>query len=254
MTGVFDAYAAHYDLLYRDKDYAGEAAYVAGLLRRHAPAARQLLELGCGTGGHAIELSAHGYEVTGVDASEAMVVRARQRVATDSGTARCRFEVGDLRSFQSPTPCDAAIALFHVISYQAGNDDLKRAFEATARNLSPGGVFVFDFWHGPGVLTDPPAVRIKRASDAEIEVTRIAEPTLDVQASTVDVRFEIFIRHTDGTDRFVEEHRMRYLFATEIDQLLSAAGMDRIACHAWLTERPATRNDWYACIVARKRP
>ena len=29
---VFDAYAAYYDLLYRDKDYAGEAAYVLSLL------------------------------------------------------------------------------------------------------------------------------------------------------------------------------------------------------------------------------
>ena len=35
MTEVFDAYAAYYDLLYRDKDYPGEARYVQSLLRRH---------------------------------------------------------------------------------------------------------------------------------------------------------------------------------------------------------------------------
>ena len=253
MSGAFDAYAACYDLLYRDKDYAGETAYVTGLLQRHAPDARRLLELGCGTGGHAIELSAHGYDVVGVDLSEAMVARARGRIATDPRAARCRFEVGDLRSFQSPTPFDAAIALFHVISYQAGNDDLKRAFESTARNLVPRGVFVFDFWHGPGVLADPPAVRVKRAATAALEVTRISEPTLDVVASTVDVRFEIFVRHAEGTDRFVEHHRMRYLFVTEIDLLLAQAGLERVACHAWLAERPATHDDWYACVVARKR-
>lgn len=253
MSGVFDAYAAYYDLLYRDKDYAGEAAYVADLLRRHAPEARRLLELGCGTGGHALELAGLGFAVAGIDASEGMVTRARERAAADPRGDRCRFEVGDLRSFDSSAPYDAALALFHVISYQASNDDLLRAFRAVSSSLLPGGLFVFDLWHGPAVLTDPPVVRVKRAADAEVEVMRIAEPTVDVLASTVDVRFEVFVRHTRGTDRFVEHHRMRYLFATEIDLLLSAAGLERLACHAWRTERPATSDDWYACVVARKR-
>src|SRR5579883_3231722 len=35
MSQVFNAYAAYYDLLYRDKDYAGEAGYVRSLLSRH---------------------------------------------------------------------------------------------------------------------------------------------------------------------------------------------------------------------------
>jgi SAM-dependent methyltransferase len=253
MNAAFDAYAAYYDLLYRDKDYAGEAAYVAELLKRHAPEARRLLELGCGTGGHALELAGLGFEVTGIDVSGAMVTRAQERAAVDPRGARCRFEVGDLRAFETSKTYDAALALFHVISYQTSNDDLLRAFRAVSSGLRPGGLFVFDVWHGPGVLTDPPAVRIKRAADSEVEVTRIAEPTIDALASTVDVRFEVFVRHTRGTDRFVEHHRMRYLFATEIDLLLSASGLERLACHAWRTQRAATCDDWYACVIARKQ-
>ena len=52
---VFADYAEYYDLFYRDKDYAGEAAFVRGLVRQRAPKARTLLELGCGTAAHQFE-------------------------------------------------------------------------------------------------------------------------------------------------------------------------------------------------------
>ena len=37
---VFDRYAAYYDLLYEDKRYEDEAAFVARLIREQAPSAR----------------------------------------------------------------------------------------------------------------------------------------------------------------------------------------------------------------------
>jgi predicted TPR repeat methyltransferase len=52
-TSVFADYARYYDLLYRDKDYAAAAEYVAGLIRKFHPSARPILELGSGTGIHA---------------------------------------------------------------------------------------------------------------------------------------------------------------------------------------------------------
>ena len=50
---IFADYARYYDLLYRDKDYAAAAEYVAGLIRKFHPSARSILELGSGTGIHA---------------------------------------------------------------------------------------------------------------------------------------------------------------------------------------------------------
>ena len=49
----FAKYALCYDLLYRDKDYAAEAGYVGRMIRSATPAARSVLEFGCGTGRHA---------------------------------------------------------------------------------------------------------------------------------------------------------------------------------------------------------
>lgn len=75
MADVFDAYSSYYDLLYRDKDYAAEADYVAQLLRTYGNAG-DLLEFGSGTGRHGRLLSQRGYRVTGVERSAAMIARA----------------------------------------------------------------------------------------------------------------------------------------------------------------------------------
>ena len=91
---AFDAYSRYYDLLYRDKDYAAEAQYVAGALRRHAPQAKRLLELGCGTGGHAEHLARAGYAVDGFDVSDTMLARAAARRATLPPEVAARLSFG----------------------------------------------------------------------------------------------------------------------------------------------------------------
>ena len=48
---VFDEYGKYYDLLYRDKDYAGEASYVVAALRNADPKVRTVLEFGSGVAG-----------------------------------------------------------------------------------------------------------------------------------------------------------------------------------------------------------
>ena len=78
MAAVFGDYAHYYNLLYADKDYAGETAFVLGLLRRDGRNPQTLLDLGCGTGRHALEMAKHGVAVTGVDLSPTMLKWAGQ--------------------------------------------------------------------------------------------------------------------------------------------------------------------------------
>jgi SAM-dependent methyltransferase len=76
---VFGNYAHYYNLLYRDKDYAGEAKFIHQLLQTYAPSTQSILELGCGTGTHAQLLAKEGYEVHGVDLSTQMLEQASDR-------------------------------------------------------------------------------------------------------------------------------------------------------------------------------
>src|SRR5579862_5628266 len=156
---VFSQYAQYYDLLYRDKDYAGESRFVDGFLRQAGAQAGPILDVGCGTGSHARELARLGWKVTGVDLSTEMIDLARKRIPRGfaieffSGAA-AEFDLG--RMFSS------AVSLFHVASYHVGPEDLFRMFVNVRRHLVSGGLFIFDFWHGPGVLADPPVARVRR--------------------------------------------------------------------------------------------
>ncbi len=75
---VFDSYSRYYDLLYRDKDYAAEVAYIDQLLSRHALSGPEILEFGSGTGQHGRLLAARGYRVTGIERSAEMVAQAAE--------------------------------------------------------------------------------------------------------------------------------------------------------------------------------
>lgn len=255
--GVFDAYAAYYDLLYQEKDYAAEAKYIHSLIQHYRANSSDILEFGCGTGGHALHLANYGYRITGIDRSHAMVLQAKNRAANWSG---CHaqgfgsFDVahGDLRDFRSTTTFDVVLALFHVMSYQTSNDDLLAAMATATAQLKPGGLFIFDCWYGPGVLSDPPATRIRRFKGGNVTITRLAEADHNPNENRVDVHYEVIVESENGSERLQEIHPMRYLFSPEVDLLLQINGLQRIALLHWLKVTPPTLKSWNACFVATK--
>ena len=252
---VFAGYSRYYDLLYRDKDYAGEAAYVADLIRRHAPAAKSLMEIGCGTGAHAVELAQLGFDVQGVDMSEGMLEAAdarRSSLAPDLAR-KLEFAQGDARTVRLGKKFDAVISLFHVMSYQTSNADLGAAFETAREHLEPGGVFVFDCWYGPAVLRQWPSVTEKNLSDESTAVARRAEPVIHATENVVDVNYTVVVtdRMTVASETLKETHRMRYLFTPEIETALSAAGMKLVDSRGWMTDSPPGFETWGAVFVGR---
>jgi SAM-dependent methyltransferase len=252
---VFAGYSRYYDLLYRDKDYAGEARYVAGLMTRHAPAARQILEIGCGTGAHASEWAQLGFEVHGVDRSEGMLEAADARRASleHDVAARLSFQEGDARTVRVGRKFNAVTSLFHVMSYQTSNNDIAAAFQTAREHLAPGGVFIFDCWYGPAVLRQWPSVTEKHLSDEMTSVMRTAEPVMRQDENVVEVNYTVVVTDlvTDKTETLHETHRMRYLFTPEIELALSMAGMTLVDSRAWLTDEPPGFESWSACYVAR---
>jgi SAM-dependent methyltransferase len=249
---VFDAYAAYYDLLYRDKDYAAEAAYVLGLLSGQGIRCGEMLEVGCGTGRHAGFFAAAGFRIHGIDISEQMIELATQRFAADP--AGHRFAVGDARTVQLGRRFDAVISLFHVFSYQSTNDDLDRTFATASQHLRPGGALVFDFWYGPGVLSDRPEVRIKEIRNENIELLRIAAPQFLPNENCVDVHYRILLtdRSTRELHRIEEIHRMRYLFLPELQRLCDANGLRIAAAHAGQSLEQLGLDSWTGTLVAVK--
>lgn len=244
---VFGAYASYYDLLYKDKDYAGEARYVNSLIQNFAPGASSLLDIGCGTGRHAEVFSQMGFNVVGLDRSEDMILRAKHR------DLDIEFHHGDLCDIRLENKFDVVAALFHVISYLTSDDALRSAFQTAKEHLKPDGLFVFDCWHGPAVVHQLPEVRIKRLEEDTTKVIRVAEPSMVAEKNRVDVNFQIFIKENDVWDEFTETHSMRYLFQSEIEELLSSSGLQLLHTEQWLTARNPGKDTWSVVYVARTR-
>ena len=256
MTQVFDAYAAYYDLLYRDKDYAEETRHIHRLIQRYRPGAKRVLELGSGTGRHARLLAELGYQIHGIERSPIMLEQARAHAAASACKDRISFEQMDIRELGGPGHYDVVLSLFHVVSYLNDNRELQAAFSATARNLNPDGIFLFDCWYGPAVLHQVPAVRVKRVENDVNRLVRVAEPTMERRADVVQVRYDMFIEQkADGRIRhFSEVHPMRYFFEPELELLLGNSGLDLLACEADLgLECPPSEQHWGLTVVARPR-
>lgn len=256
MTGTFDNYARYYDLLYRDKDYSAEASYLHDLIQRYAPGAQSILELGCGTGGHAIHLAGQGYEVHGIDRSDRMIQRAEEdRKALPKEIARrLSFVQENACSYRAGRSFDAVLSLFHVISYQTSNEDLASLFSTAASHVRKDGVFLFDFWYGPAVLTIRPTARLKKMEDETISVTRFAEPKHFPNENRIDVLYDLYIREkrSGKVQQVQETHAMRYLFLPEILERLSAVKLSPVHTEEWMTGREPGYETWSVCSVSRK--
>jgi len=225
--------------------------YVTGLIRSLDVQALSLLELGCGTGIHAALLAGQGYRVHGVDRSEVMLAEAGRR-AKDGNPA---FFCGDAREIRLPAKYDVVLALFHVISYQTGNDDLRLFLDTVNEHLRPGGYFIFDCWYGPAVLSERPAVRVKRCADDNLEVIRIAEPVIRPNDNLVEVHYQMLAhdKAENAHDEISEVHRMRYLFYPEIDFMASSVGLEIVNASEFMTGKVLGDDTWNACFVARKK-
>ena len=252
---VFAGYSQYYDMLYQDKDYSAEAAFVLDVVGGHKPGKLSVLDLGCGTGVHARLFAEAGMTVHGVDMSDTMLERARSQLTEPpAGAGALSFSEGDARTVRVGRTFDVVVALFHVVSYQVGNDDLLQMFDTVAAHLEPGGLFVFDYWFGPAVLTERPEVRVKRLHGDGVVLTRIAEPALDERAARVDVHYHVIACET-ASNTFTElreTHAMRYLSLPEIDLLARLSGLEVVESFEWLTRDDPSTRTWSVCSVVRK--
>ena len=100
-----------------------------------------VVDLGCGSGISALELSKADYRVLGVDISESLIAIARTRVPD------AEFRVESLFKADIPS-CDAVISIGECFNYLFDADNnshiLTQLFNRIYNALTPGGVFIFD--------------------------------------------------------------------------------------------------------------
>jgi SAM-dependent methyltransferase len=247
-------HANYYDLFYRDKPYKEEAGYAAGLVKARSPRAKTIVDLGCGTGFRSLEFARLGFEVLGVDQSEAMLDAARRHLAaaTDLSSAAVEFRSGDVTTFRAQSGRDAVVSLFHVFSYLVTDEALYQALECSFDNLNPGGVLLIDYWHGPGVIKDPPVTRKKQCESGslKLEKTTVPEHSPAEHLVRLDVSLQVADTENGVSEETSETYVMRYWFTEELEKALSRVGFVDSTHFSWMMSSAPTAESWQACTLA----
>ena len=246
-------YADQYDLLYTDKDYEAECDLIEEVFRKYGnEKIATILDLGCGTGNHAIPLARRGYQVTGVDISEDMLTcaRAKSQSARSEGQS---FLHGDVRCIDLHQQFDAVLMMFAVLGYQLKNDDVLAALSCARCHLKKGGLFIFDVWYGPAVLAIRPKDYIKIIPSGDAKIIRAASAQLDVRKQLCRIHYRLWNLARDRVLTETDEtHEMRYFFPMEVEFLLKQINFSIQSLTAFPSlDRPADETTWNFLIVSK---
>lgn len=248
-----EQYSGLYDSFYYDKDYSRECDLLERIFARQSERAiDSVLDLGCGTGGHAFVLSQRDYRVVGVDRSPAMVEKALDKAKGLPAAGRPTFHVGDLRDFRGSEQFDAVLMMFAVLGYQIEDDDVRSAFATARHHLRPGGLLVFDCWHGPAVDSQLPGPRTKVVNTATGRITRSSSTVRDTSRHCCHITFRVHEEGGSASPLLEETHRMRYFYREELEAFAAQPGLALLRLDALpLLDRPADEASWNVMGVAR---
>ena len=216
----YEYLAGSYDELMRDADYRRRADFIEKLLRRAKRPVHTVLDLACGTGTMTCILTRRGYELISVDASEDMLMQAREKAQSIEGIPPLFLHQSMPRLDLNDT-VDAAICCMDSLNYLTAPRALRRTFERLHLFISPGGLLVFDV-HGLAKLE---AMDGQVYLDESDDVCCVWRTEYRPKSRMLEYCVDLFTLRPDGAwDRETEYHRQRGYTVEELRQLLEETG------------------------------
>jgi ubiquinone/menaquinone biosynthesis C-methylase UbiE len=239
---AFDAhYLLEYGPLFTPEGDRRETARLIELLG--LPAGARILDVPSGQGRHAHLLAEAGFDVDGLDYSEALLSVARKRGVGST----LRYTKGDMRKMPARWTArfDAVLNLFTSFGFFRHPRDDARVIGEFSRVLKPGGILI---WHGgsrDGVMARFLAKDWWTASDG----------TLFAQEREFDALSGVLTVHSTwrrGSRNGFREHKLRLYTATRLSELCAAAGLVVEQAYDGFEDRPLRRTSSEMLLVARK--
>jgi cyclopropane fatty-acyl-phospholipid synthase-like methyltransferase len=238
----FDGHAPIYMQNPFTRDTENEVAFLVKELA--LPPASRILDIGCGTGRHAIALARRGHRVTGLDLSSGMLAQA-VKAANEAG-AEVRWIHADATRFTTRTRFDAAICLcegaFGLLGMKEDAEEHDRSIVRNAwRALKPGAPFLLTALNG--------LRKIRQFTQADVD-NGAFDPLTLVETISVDCE-------TPRGRRTLKLRERGYL-PQDLARLLQQVGFE--VRHIWggtagnWGRRSLELDEMEVMVVSRKRP
>lgn len=195
MSDPYDILAPYYDLLGMS-DFAYNVT--PGIIN-HAHGldwvGRKVVDLGCGTGGSIRWFAAHGYNITGIDPSGAMLHAAKRSV--EAAGVALQWIQGDATDIEPLHDIDLVQAI-DVLNEMNNVRDLEALFTSVARGLAAGKLFVCDIHTLEGLAANHGVTHVLRNDE---RLTAIMTSEYDHERQTRTDAYTLFRVATGGWAR-----------------------------------------------------
>lgn len=207
----------------------------------------KILDVGCGTGRHAIELTRRGYSVTGVDLSENMLRKAREN-ASNAGF-EIDFRQADARDLPFKEDFDLVIMLCEGGFPLMETDEMNfQILESAAHSLNDKGKLIFTTLNGLYPLFHS----VKDFINANSKSQTNSGNTFDIMTFRDEYLFET---EDDDGNKLTLNCNERYHVPSEITWLLKSIGFNEIGIYgcklgAYSRDDPLTTEDYEMLVIA----
>ena len=222
---AYTDFAQVYDSFMDYAPYENWADFLAGRLREDGIRDGLVLDLGCGTGTVTRLLAEKGYDMIGVDNSEAMLNIALEKEAEKP--QNILYLEQDMREFELYGTVCAVVCICDSLNYLLEEEDLLETFRLVNNYLDPGGLFVFDF---NTVYKYETVIGDATIAENREDCSFIWENFYDPKERINEYDVTVFVREQEGPQgglfrRFTETHYQKGYTLSDIRGLIGKSGL-----------------------------
>ncbi len=217
--GCYGILARFYDRLMSGWKYEVWEALIAEVVGKYSIPRGLCLDVACGTGKISEIVARLGFDVLGIDNSEAMLEVAKEKLPS------ARFVAADVRNFDVGSDKNRvvmAVSFYDSLNNLLTDEDMLAAIQSISRNLPPGAIFLFDMNTYEHVLASQHSKPRTFEDEACKTVFRFGGKG---RLWTIDMEFDV--KRPDGSvEHETERHVERGYDEIDIRPILEAAGFD----------------------------
>ena len=246
---LFENYGQKYDNESFTQGTIGECDFIEQELK--SDKSLKVLDVGCGTGRHSIELSKRGYSVTGIDLSELQLARAREKAIQNN--LKIDFQKHDARNLPFSSEFNIAIMICEGAFPLMETDEMNfEILKNVTKSLKEGGKFIFTTLNGLFPLYHS----VEEFCDSTVD-----EGNATYRSNTFDLMTFRDHNITEVEDDLGNKKSIdcneRYYVPSEITWLLKSLGYNKIEIFgaelgAFSRNKKLTTEDFEMLVIAEK--